>query len=282
MGDLQTSSKTLIGLCQIGNKTVNNKTIIHFAHANGFPAKSYSKLFANITIPHDLIAIDKIAHNPRFPLNNNWENQVQELIHFIEQQASVPVVGIGHSFGAVITYMSACLRPDLFNGVILLDPPLITGLARYVFRFAKASRLINKLTPAGITENRVRKWHLEHDLHAYFSSKKLFKDFDPDCIHDYIQAVIEEVGDSKSLNFEVDIEAEIFRTIPDNLPAFAKRLQVPSVLITGKHTDVCIPVLRNPFLKSNSIIEHIEFAKGGHMFPLEYPQLLANLINEVI
>ena len=255
---------------------------IHFAHANGFPAASYRQLFSNLKTPHKLIAIDKFAHNPRHPLNDNWENQVVELIEFIEQSSTRPVLGIGHSFGAVITYMSACKRPDLFSGVIMLDPPLITGLARYIFRFAKANRLINTLTPAGITQHRARKWHLEHDLHAYFSKKSLFKDFDPACIQDYIEAVIEKGSDSKQLNFEVETEANIFRTIPHNLHTYKNQLKTPTVLLTGKHTKVCVPVLRRPFLRANKAIRHVEFDSGGHMFPLEHPKKLALLIDELI
>lgn len=256
--------------------------VIHFAHANGFPAGSYKKLFRRIEQPHKLIAIDKFAHNPRFPLNENWENQIKELEHFIESYADQPIIGIGHSFGALVTYMTACLRPDLFRGLILLDPPLMTGLVRYIFRFAKSNRLINKITPAALTEKRVRKWHLEQDLYAYFSQKKLFRNFDPECVVDYINAVIEEKQDFKQLTFEVATEANIFRTIPHNLPMFAGQLHTPTVLITGKDTDVCVPVLRNPFLKANPIVEHIKFEKGGHMFPLEHPDALAKLINTVI
>jgi pimeloyl-ACP methyl ester carboxylesterase len=261
---------------------LNKNNVIHFAHANGFPAGSYAKLFANLRYDHKFIAIDKLAHNPRFPLVDNWQNQIKELEHFIENSAQAPVIGIGHSFGAVITYMTACERPDLFSKLILLDPPLITGLARYIFRFAKTNRLINKLTPAALTENRVRTWHLEHDLLAYFKGKALFKNFDPDCINDYVNAVIEEKQDIKQLSFEVATEANIFRTIPHNLPTYAGKLRTPTSLITGKYTDVCVPVLRKPFLYANPIVNHVEFAKGGHMFPLEYPIELAKVLDDLL
>jgi pimeloyl-ACP methyl ester carboxylesterase len=259
-------------------------TLLHFAHANGFPSGSYKKLFAHLPAQYDVIAIDKMAHNPRYPLNDNWENQITEMIEFIEQNKGEhkQVVAVGHSFGAVVSYMSACLRPDLFSGLVMLDPPLITGLARYFFRFAKGNKLINKITPAGITLLRNRKWHVEHDLQDYFAKKSLFKDFDADCIKDYIDSVMHTKDDHMHLNFDVETEANIFKTIPHNLPTFAGKLQVPAVLMTGKKTDVCVPVLRNPFLKANPQIRHIEFEKGKHMFPLEYPIDVANAIAKVL
>ena len=78
-------------------KTSDKKLILHFAHANGFPVSSYTKLFANLSDNIELIALDKFAHNPEFILNNNWENQVNELIQYVQIKqaaigANLPVV----------------------------------------------------------------------------------------------------------------------------------------------------------------------------------------------
>lgn len=260
-------------------------TLIHFAHANGFPSASYKKLFTHLPDKYSVISIDKFAHNPSFPLNDNWENPVLEMINFVEEnrQGREKVVAIGHSFGAVVSYMSVCKRPDLFSSLIMLDPPLIAGLARYVFRFAKRStRIMDRITPSGLTHTRNRIWHREQDLHAYFAQKKLFKDFDPDCITDYIDAVMEQKDDHFHLSFDVETEANIFRTIPHNLHTYAGQLQVPTSLVTGKYTDVCVPVLRKPFLKANPQIQYIEYEKGKHMFPLEFPVEIAALIDTIL
>lgn len=259
-------------------------TLLHFAHANSFPSGSYRKLFTHLPAQYEVIAIEKLAHNPRYPLNDNWENQVAEMIEFVECNKGThqKVVAIGHSFGAVVSYMSACLRPDLFSGLIMLDPPLITGIVRYIFKFAKQSKLINKITPAGITVMRNRKWHIEHDLYDYFVNKSLFKDFDPDCIRDYVSSVMANQDGHLHLNFNVDTEANIFRTIPHNLPRYAGTLKMKGILMTAKHTDVCTPALRKPFLRANPSIEHIEFKKGKHMFPLEFPVEVAKAIGEII
>ena len=262
-----------------------NQVIINFAHANGFPSGSYKKLFAHLPSEFKVISLDKFAHNPSFPLNDNWENPVSEMIDFVEQHrvGNEKMVAVGHSFGAVVSYMSVCKRPDLFSSLIMLEPPLITGLARYVFRFAKRSNaIIDRITPAGLTRIRNRKWHREQDLHAYFSKKTLFKGFDPDCIADYIDAVIEQQDDHLHLSFDVETEANIFRTIPHNLHSYAGKLKVSATLITGRYTDVCVPVLRKPFLKANPNIQHIQFEKGKHMFPLEYPIEVAALIGAIL
>ncbi len=272
--------------CETRSPRTTSKTsqLLHFAHANGFPAGSYQKLFSHFDNRIRVIALDKFAHNTRFPLIDNWENQVEELIEFTEAELEVgqKCVCVGHSFGAVVSYMAACKRPDIFSQLIMLDPPLVTGLARYVFRLAKKTKFIDKLTPAGITDARVRKWRLGTDLIDYFSKKPLFKNFDKDCLQDYVQSVIKQQDDNLHLNFDVETEANIFRTIPHNLPQFKNKLTIPATLITGKYSDVCVPVLYKPFLKANPKMRHIQFEYGKHMFPLEHPVQLAEVINNLV
>lgn len=266
--------------------------LVHFAHANGFPAQSYRKLFDHVDESCELIALDKFAHNPDFPLNNNWQNQVEELVHFIKSEQTqrsksgkpeLPVVLIGHSFGAVISFLAACKYPNMFAGLIMLDPPLVTGVASWVFKFAKRGKLIDKITPAGKTKIRNTKWHHKTDLVAYFHERALFRNMDKECIADYVEAVTRIDGEYRHLHFDVNIETNIFRTLPDNLSAQKGKLTVPSYLLTGKHTEVCIPRLRSPFIRGNKhYIHHIELPFGGHMFPLERPTEVASALNELL
>ena len=61
----------------------SNKPIIHFSHANSFPAASYRQLFEELSKNFQIIAVDRFGHDPDYPVNKNWDNQVQELIKFI-------------------------------------------------------------------------------------------------------------------------------------------------------------------------------------------------------
>jgi pimeloyl-ACP methyl ester carboxylesterase len=230
----------------------------------------------------DIFALDKFAHNPDYPLNDNWTNQVDELIDYVATQSSQAVIAIGHSFGGVLSYIACCKRPELFSGLIMLDPPLATGLSRHIFRFAKTNRLINKITPAKKTQTRKQRWHKDADLVDYFSERALFKNMDRQCVQDYVNSVTALRGDEQHLLFNRDTEANIFRTLPHNLPDFYGKLQCPATLITSRYTDVCVPRLRQPFLRNNPSVQHIELPAGGHMFPLEHPKLLAKEILSLV
>jgi pimeloyl-ACP methyl ester carboxylesterase len=256
---------------------------VHFAHANSFPAGSYRKLFKALPSHFQVLALEKFGHTSRFPISGNWLNPAAELIDFVERSNTAPVYAIGHSFGAVISYIAVCKRPDLFKGLIMLDPPLITGLTRLMFKLLKFTPLVDKITGAGKTEIRCKSWAQNTDIVAYFKARSLFKNMDDECVKDYVDAVTELNKGHYNLSFDTDVEANIFRNVPHNINSYNGQLKVPSLLVTGQYTTVCIPRLINPFVKATKI-EHKRFANGGHMFPLEAPiktaELIASTINQ--
>ena len=50
-----------------------SKEIIHFAHANGFPAKTYTKLFSFLEAKFEINYLERHAHNPIFPVTDGWQ-----------------------------------------------------------------------------------------------------------------------------------------------------------------------------------------------------------------
>ena len=261
--------------------TESTKINLHFAHANGFPAGSYQQIFNQFPDDFEVHALTKFAHSDRFPVNANLANQVAELIDYLTHKVGMPVYVVGHSMGAVVSFMAACERPDLIKGVILLDPPIASGLARIAFKLLKYSPLIDKFSPAGKAKVRCQSWPLGTDVVAYFKAKALFKNFQLECIQDYVTAAIDERDGKLQLNFDAQIEASIYRNVPHNINKYYKRLSVPGLMITGSNSDVCIPSLLDTFVKKSKI-EHSVFEGGGHMFPLEQPQQVANMITDRI
>jgi pimeloyl-ACP methyl ester carboxylesterase len=254
----------------------------HFAHANGFPAGSYNALFSSLPEHFHRLYVDRFGHDPQLPVNANWRNQVNELIKHIkaENTDSRGVYAVGHSFGAVISYMAACEEPSLFRGLIMLDPPLVMGPMSYFFRFAKKTPLINKLTPAKLAETRNTQWPSHTDMEAYFQGKALFRNMDKRCIRDYVKHVTHTKGELTSLTFKAEVEASLFRNVPHNLGKYKGKLKCPALLVTAKDGAVCRPAMYERLIQHNNI-DHTEF-KGGHMFPLEHPEAVAELISTTI
>jgi pimeloyl-ACP methyl ester carboxylesterase len=254
--------------------------MIHFAHANGFPAASYNKIFKQFNQQIDVIALDKFGHNPSYPVSNNWQAQAEQLIHFVEQHSKQKVIAVGHSFGAVISYIAVCKRPDLFNGLIMMDPPVITGVARIIVKIAKHLPFIDKITPARKAIRRKRAWPLNSNIAESFAKRPLFANFDPECLHDYVNAAIKLHNNRFELDFSPEVEADIFRNLPDNLTHYYGKLKVPGFLITGKQSDVSVEKYIGPFIVGNNLAHYV--VEGGHMFPQEHPIETAKLLQSLI
>ncbi len=257
---------------------MQNKPVIHFAHANGFPAASYQKVFSYLEPQFNIIALDKFAHNPQYPVKMGWQHQVDEMLEFIQSQTKQPVYAVGHSFGAVISYMAVCQYPEYFRGLILLDPPLITGVTGIVAKALRPTPLFDRFTPAKQAVNRCTQWPKGTDLVDYFANKALFRNMHIECVQDYVAAATEADETGHKLTFDHRVEANIFRTIPLDIHRYYGRLKRPALLLTGEFTQVCLPRLIRPFVDGNGLTHEI-VPKGGHMFPLEQPQHVASCID---
>ncbi len=254
----------------------------HFGHANGFPAESYTTLFNALPTHWQRLSVSKFGHAPQYPVSANWRNQVDELIEHVKRHRpdEKPVYAVGHSFGAVISYMAACEAPSLFKGLIMFDPPLVTGMSSAFFRLAKLTPYIDKLTPARLASSRRTSWPKSTDLVEYFKNKGLFKNMDRRCVEDYVHAVTRLRDEHWHLTFRADVEAELFRNVPHNLHKYYGKLQCPSVLVTAKDTTVCVEKMRKPFIKGNNMRHDV--LPGGHMFVLERPEAVAEYITATI
>jgi len=262
-----------------------SKTLINFVHANGFPAGSYQTLFNFLPEQYQVISLEKYGHDDQYPVENNWQPLVDELINFVKQQLIIhqqeQVINVGHSFGGVISFIAACQQPELFKGLIMLDPPVITGGTALAVKFIKKTRFVDKFSPAGKAKIRRTHWPLGTDIAKLFARRQLFKNFDRRCLDDYVSHGIIERNEQLELVFSSQVEADIFRNLASNLSNYKNQLQVPASLVYGEQTEVCPHSYFKKFVKLNKIIQ-LTTTSGGHMFPLEQPEKTAQLIANII
>lgn len=256
------------------------KPLMNFVHANGFPAGSYQTFFNYFSEDYNVVAKEKYGHNPNFPIHNSWQYLVDELIVYLKEQDQ-PVICIGHSFGGVISFIAACQQPSLFKGLIMLDPPAITGVMSWLIKLVKNTSYIDKLTPAGQSKKRRGHWPADTDLNKLFKQRHLFKSFDERCLNDYTQSAMAINNNRLELTFDAQVETEIFRNMPTHLSSFKNKLTTPAALIYGESSDLSPKLFFKRFVKNNKKITLHSIA-GGHMFPLEHPMETAALINKII
>ena len=85
------------------------KSTIQFAHANGFPAKTYNEFFKHFDV-YDLKYVPIMGHG-EFGVSPKWKPLGQELIVNIKKHNQTPVIGIGHSMGGAALMYAAYWEP---------------------------------------------------------------------------------------------------------------------------------------------------------------------------
>jgi pimeloyl-ACP methyl ester carboxylesterase len=251
--------------------------IIHFAHANGFPAATYRYFFEQLQ-PLPVLAIPQIGQTvQRF---RSWEPFADEMIAFLEQQQTGPVVGVGHSLGGVVTYFAARKCPELFSRIILLDPPMFRPVKRKMAGLVDAVGLGGNFIPPAIKAKKRRRTFDDKEQAAlFFKQKSLFRSFHPESFEDYIQYGLQESQSGVELVFPAEREYRIFCKTPSTFGPF--RLKVPLDYVYSTKMEVT----------SEKDINHLRsYFKGvpfhafdaGHMFPLEQPEATANFIKQLI
>lgn len=256
------------------------KEMIHFAHGNGFPSACYQQLLMPLRSQFKCIEIEKIGHNQDFPVTENWPFLIQEMIHSIEKQATQPVIALGHSLGGVLSVLAAIERPELFKMIILLDSPLINPVKSGLVQLAKRIGLIDYVTPAMRTRGRRRHWKTRQEVITYLKNRPLFAGFTPTCLDDYIDFGLLKDKQGYSLHFDPEIEYQIYRTIPHDLNRLRGKLRVPTTLIYGQQSKV-VSRFDRYYMQYCYRVRCMPIT-GSHMFPMEYPDLVAKQVATII
>ena len=251
--------------------------IIHFSHANGFPAPCYRRLFDALGDRFRIGYVDRIGHDPHFPVSDGWTHLVEELIAAIEARWTEAVVGVGHSLGGYVTALAAIHRPELFRAVILLDAPILGGFTGSAVQFVKRIGLIDRVTPAGSVKNRRREWPTRDDALAHFRRRTIFRNFDAECLEDYVRFGTVEDASGVKLWFDPGIEYQIYRTIPHDIAGALKKLTVAGGFIGGNESTL----LRRVGLGRTRRSFRLALIPGGHLFPFQLPENAAQSIRRM-
>lgn len=247
---------------------------IQFSHANGFPASTYSYLFQ--LLDSEVNFVERMGHGS-FPVNGSLDNLATELIHSLDQKNEGPVVGIGHSSGAVATLLAASRRPELFSEVILIEPAFFSNWKRAMIRMASSLGFADRLGPTPKALKRRDQFPDLDTARSYFLQRRLFQLFHPQCFEDYLRHGLQPFDQGGlELAFSKETEIEIFRSTQTHAPKNLRQLK--GKMIYGETSDLFWKSDVAWWKRALPNFELVPFP-GGHLFPLEQPDETAELIN---
>ncbi len=253
---------------------------IYFTHANGFPSGCYRKFLSALQDEYPVGFLEQVGHDPDYPVTDNWEYLVAEILQDIRSRYDVPVIAMGHSMGGLLSYAAAARHPEYFKAVILLDAPVFGILKSQLIRLLKRLDLMHHITPARLTKRRRHHWETQQDAINYLRARKVYQHFDEDCLRDYAQHGMEQTAEGVALKFDRDIEHDIYQTFPDNLRGMRRHISCPIMLLFGEESAYINKM--DLFYMRHILNIQYKSIKGGHLFPFEYPLEAAHLLKKVI
>lgn len=258
-----------------------SRPILHFVHANSFPAGTYRVFFDHLKKHYEVQALPMHAHNPAYPVSNGWPALEQELIDELTARYSEPVVLAGHSMGGMLSLMVAKARPDLVRCVVLLDSPVVAGWRAVLLRGAKRLGVDKKFSPARFSEKRRNVWPDAHAAYQHYASKPMFAVWPSEVLRDYVEHGLMAHPDGVTLRFTRETETAVYRSLPHHIGAMVRRsFPVPVGFVGGRDSAEC----RQAGLGATRRLvgRHFMQISGGHLFPMEAPAAAANAVHTMI
>jgi len=250
---------------------------IVFSHANGFPAGTYRVLFERWRAAgYDVKAVERFGHDPQYPVTSNWPHLRHQLIDFVEREVRGPAFLVGHSLGGMLSLLVACKRPDLAQGLVMLDSPVITGWRAHSVQMAKLTRLMPRISPGKVSQSRRFEWPSREAVHQHFAAKPVFARWDPRVLADYVHSGFEDTAGQVQLAFHREVETRIYNTLPHHLPALLRRHQprCPVGFIAGTQST---EIRQGGVAASKAMAkERFVWIEGSHLYPMEKPEQTAD------
>jgi pimeloyl-ACP methyl ester carboxylesterase len=255
--------------------------ILHFVHANSFPAGTYRVFFEHLQQHYDVQALAMHAHNPQYPVRDGWHDLERELIDELAARYDRPVILAGHSMGGMLSLMAAKARPDLVRCVVLLDAPVVAGWRAALLRIAKALGADQKFSPAQFSQRRRTLWPDAEAAYQHFAAKEMFAIWPPEVLRDYLDHGLLPHPEGVSLRFTRETETAVYRSLPHHVGALVRRsFPTPVGFIGGADSVEC----RQAGMAATRRLvgRHLKLMPGGHLFPMEAPALAATALHEMI
>src|SRR5512145_2706251 len=122
---------------------------LHFLHANGYPPGCYKTFLDLLQTQYHVFGmlLRPLWENSKPEDISDWHIFSDDLLRFLEEKSPAPVIGVGHSIGAIVTLRAALRDPSKFRALILLDPVLFVPSQLALWNFVRTIGLGNRVHP---------------------------------------------------------------------------------------------------------------------------------------
>lgn len=263
------------------------KPVLHFLHGNGFCGLTYQPMLAQLANDYDLFLSDAQGHGDSdngqdfLGWNNAAEIAAQAWLAHQSLFGEVAVYGLGHSFGGVLTSLMHAEYPELFKGLVLLDPVLFPPSMLLLARTLEGVRLFKKNPLAKAALKRRQHWPDRATAFSYFQSRSLFSNWHPDALQAYVNHALADTEQGVTLKCPPQREADVFSSYPRGLWPALRNAKAPVKILYGEQTFPFVVKAVSKWQQLNNGVQSLQ-VPGGHCFMQEQPEQSAARVRAIL
>ncbi|MGK5093239.1 alpha/beta hydrolase [Deltaproteobacteria bacterium TL4] len=270
----------------------SNKKVptLHFAHATGMNANTYTELLQRLSSFCSVYALDFRGHGlttaravPEKLIS--WDQYCDDLIPFLEQ-LETPVYLAGHSMGGTISMVTAALRPDLVKGLILIEPVLPSRLSSFILTFYHKLGLMKRSPIAYIAKSAEKRRPIFPSREAAIDNylgKGAFKTWDRQWIEHYVNGGTRKKEDGKvELTCSPAWECQTFLSGFLNLWEYIPKIKCPILALYGNQNSTFEVRDRKIFRQLHDSAKMVLFEEATHFLPMEYTKMVTTHLEDFI
>ncbi len=258
---------------------------LHLAHANGFPPEAYEGLLDQLCPDFRVYAWKA---RPLWPGSQpseikNWSTFRDDLLRFFGQIGERGWIGVGHSLGGVASMMAALQAPELFQALVVIDPPLFLPWESLAWKLISRIGMAHRLHP--LVKGTLRRRTEFDSRRALFSSyrkKRIFQFIDDPNLWAYVNAIGKERAEGGvALTYSPQCEARIYVTgilFDSQIWKQLDRLAVPLLLVRPTYAPAFSDAATEKLLRQVPQASLVTIPASTHLVPLERPREVAEAV----
>jgi pimeloyl-ACP methyl ester carboxylesterase len=260
----------------------------HFLHGNGFCAGTYAPFIRHLVPDLHVVASDVRGHGGSdfagIEPVRSWKIFAEDLKAVITATSRPPVIGMGHSLGAVATCIAAAVFPGLFRAIVLVDPVFLMPRRLAVIGGMRWLGMAGRLPRARAARRRRKTFRNKAEaLRLFLSGRGIFKTWSSEFVEAYLECgLIEKTPHAAVLTCDPELEAQIFESIPLRVWSYVRRVACPLLAIRGGQSDVFLAEAADRLRHVAAASQVVTLDGTGHFPTMEKPSECAQVILEFL
>ncbi len=261
---------------------------LHFLHANGYPPECYQPLLDLLKTEYRVFGmyLRPLWDGSKPQELRTWHPLSDDLLRFLSDLEAGPVIGVGHSIGAIVTLRAALRDPGKFRALVLIDPVLFVPSHLALWSLIRAVGLGDKVHP--LIQRAQKRRRTFDDLETVFRgyrSRPLFRYLSDESLRAYIAGITKPSSNGAyELVYSPEWEAQIYRSGLHDFDLWRDlpKLNVPALFLRGTETDTFFEKAARLVQKKQPQVRVEALEKSTHLLPLERPKEVFDIIQSFL